>query len=582
MSITSVIKALHGPQGLYKVLVGLPRPLRALKGPAGAPQGPMEKSSASAPFGPKMHREPFSVSPPLPALDIPEHLQAGMPAGQEFEVVLTKLAAVHADAVWQLKNEIQDLKNKLELHDDDDDDDDVPAREDPLELEEQVPVLPANMHKEEEEHTVLRPTEVGGLQKAFTLKDKLQMDAIDESSGNVRNTAHRLSASKHSVRNQLELRKASSKNTLYHMDGKGNTNYRVTCQDWSLTCIVDHPLFNVLGGFIIVINSVVMGVEVELLTGMAQSPLALIIVNEACSQYFLFELVLRVFAQRSVFFRGEGRGWNFFDTALVLLSVVDTLGQLFFRSSALKVMQAFKPLKMLRIARLFRAVRFFGQLYLLVSMIIDSLKQLLWATVLLMIVMYVFAVVLTGNCSEFLQSQSVQETDNQNLAVASEALREPSVGPSAPLRGDEIQAYYGHLHLTVYTLFQTLLGGVSWREVCNPLFHVGVFSPMLFLAYVTFVMVAVLNIITGVFVDNAMTSAKMERNYLVEKELEEKESYVHQLKKFFSALDLDGDGDIEIQEVVAILDDPSLAAYLVVLGIEVHDAERLFRLFDAD
>eukprot|EP00930_Biecheleria_cincta_P071586 TRINITY_DN59076_c0_g1_i1.p1 TRINITY_DN59076_c0_g1~~TRINITY_DN59076_c0_g1_i1.p1 ORF type:complete len:610 (+),score=95.09 TRINITY_DN59076_c0_g1_i1:57-1832(+) len=532
----------------------------------------MENNNSSATFGPKLGRDNSAALLPLRAVDISEHFHASLPASQEFQAVLAKLAEVHADVVCRLKNEIRNLESKLDFHDD------VTAKEqDTLEVEEQVPVMPATGIEEAEARTaVVRFTEVGGARercKTLSFKEKLQMGTIDDSMANVRKTAHRITTV-----SSIGSRRVLYKNSLYHLGA--SANYQVNCRDWSVACLVDHPLFNVLSGVIILVNAVSMGIEVELLAAMAQTPLTLIIANETCSLYFLLELMLRIYAHRSSFFRGEGRGWNLFDMALVFLSVVDYLGELVSGSSALKVMQGFKTLKMLRIVRLFRVVRFFRQLYMLVIMIIDSVKQLIWATVLLLIVIYVFAVVLTGNCSTFLQSLSVQDTDNQNLVVTAG----PSVGlgPLAPVRVQEIEAYYGHLHLTIYTLFQTLLGGVSWRDVCNPLFRVDIFSPILFLAYVTFVMVAVLNIITGVFVENAMVSAKMERNYLVEQEVAQKESYLRDFKKFFEALDVDGNGDIEIHEVVEILDDPTLAAYLRVLGLEVHDAERLFRLLDAD
>lgn len=43
-------------------------------------------------------------------------------------------------------------------------------------------------------------------------------------------------------------------------------------------------------------------------------------------------------------------------------------------------------------------------------------------------------------------------------------------------------------------------------------------SPLLFIFFVLFVMLAVLNIVTGVFVDNAAAAAKTQRDYIIEKE----------------------------------------------------------------
>merc|ERR1712039_1052721 len=46
--------------------------------------------------------------------------------------------------------------------------------------------------------------------------------------------------------------------------------------------------------------------------------------------------------------------------------------------------------------------------------------------------------------------------------------------------------------------------------------------------------------------------------------------------------DVDGDGDISMEEVKIIMEDHALSAYLRVLGFEVLDAERLFSLLDDD
>merc|ERR1719433_2111114 len=78
-----------------------------------------------------------------------------------------------------------------------------------------------------------------------------------------------------------------------------------------------------------------------------------------------------------------------------------------------------------------------------------------------------------------------------------------------------------------------MLGGVSWGVCSDALREVGPLTFLLFFFYVTFTMLAVMNIITGVFVDNAVETARTQREFLVQKEIELKEQYAKDMKKMF-------------------------------------------------
>merc|ERR1712232_1003220 len=56
---------------------------------------------------------------------------------------------------------------------------------------------------------------------------------------------------------------------------------------------------------------------------LGESVLALRTIEMFFCAFFLCELVIRIVADRFEFFRGRERHWNIFDTALVLLCVVE-------------------------------------------------------------------------------------------------------------------------------------------------------------------------------------------------------------------------------------------------------------------
>jgi hypothetical protein len=214
---------------------------------------------------------------------------------------------------------------------------------------------------------------------------------------------------------------------------------------------------------------------------------------------------------------------------------------------------------MLRIVRIFRVFRFFSDLTVLVLMITESFKSLLWALIMLSLIIYVFAICFTAGATEYLKSG-----------------KEPHrIGVSLKFR-------FGSLSRSVNSLVLSMLNGVSWGEVSGPLEKVGWVMAGLFFFYIFFTMFAVLNIITGVFVDNAVQTANNHRDYLVEKYMEVKENYLELIREMFEDMDEDESGSITLEELHKYFRDHRMRSYFQVLGLDAHDCDRLFRLLDED
>merc|ERR1719454_2745941 len=127
-----------------------------------------------------------------------------------------------------------------------------------------------------------------------------------------------------------------------------------------------------------------------------------------------------------------------------------------------------------------------------------------------------------------------------------------------------------------------MLNGISWGLVCDATMHINALQTLLFFFYTMFTILAVLNIITGVFVDNAVETAKTEREFLVQKEMELKEKYVDEMHDLFHEMDADGSGTVSFQEVQEYFGDKRVQSYFQALGLDPTDTERLFRLIDSD
>jgi len=240
--------------------------------------------------------------------------------------------------------------------------------------------------------------------------------------------------------------------------------------------------------------------------------------------------------------------------------------------TATTVVAGVKTLKMLRIIRVFRVFRFSSALARVALMIVDSMKSLLWALIMLAIVVYVFAISLTTSAADW--SKAMVGADNPAWRELVEASADPTLVA--------VHKRFGSLAKTAYTLVQAMLGGISWGEVSDVLMEIDVISPALLLLYVAFTMLAVLNVITGAFVDNALQLASQQRDFQIEEEIETKEEYLRQIKALFKTIDEDGSGEVSRSEIREILEDGTLAAYFRVLGFDTTDADMFFGLLDSD
>ena len=112
--------------------------------------------------------------------------------------------------------------------------------------------------------------------------------------------------------------------------------------------------------------------------------------------------------------------------------------------------------------------------------------------------MYVFAICFTSEATEYLKEENFPD---KNISR-------------------HVHARFGTMSRALNSLVQSMLGGVSWGEISETLMSTGWVTGSLFLFYLFFTRLAVLNIITGVVVDNADESEKTQCEFIVQKEME--------------------------------------------------------------
>jgi len=123
---------------------------------------------------------------------------------------------------------------------------------------------------------------------------------------------------------------------------------------------------------------------------------------------------------------------------------------------------------------------------------------------------------------------------------------------------------------------------MDWDDVVKALAEVGAVNVLLFVFYIIFVQLVVMNVVTGLFLQSAIEQAQQDQEHGIQVRLEEKQVFVERLETLFKELDLTNDGSISLQEFEAHLQSEHMQALLQTFEIENADAWTFFKLLDAD
>lgn len=267
---------------------------------------------------------------------------------------------------------------------------------------------------------------------------------------------------------------------------------------------------------------------------------------------FCIELFLRIMAQGRAFFVGPDWRWNIFDMAIVTLQVVDAVAQEMMVGIG-AFARSVRILRLTRVMRIVRVLRVIGELRGIISSIVGSLRHVLWTLALLLLLIYSLAVVLTQLVSDY----HADVIDNQ-------------LNPQMP---NELTDFFGSVSTSVLTLFQAIAGGCDWIQITSPLTdHISVFATLSVCVYISFVMFAIMNSVTGIFVESATRAARKDTD-----------TFLRNLAcDALVKADLDQNGSIDWAEFQQALRCGEMDLYFEALEFDSQDAVVLFQLLDVD
>lgn len=324
--------------------------------------------------------------------------------------------------------------------------------------------------------------------------------------------------------------------------------------------LVSLEAFDYIMGLAIFANAILMGIQADLAVQSARTgamePPAVRAIAVVLGVIFTIGLVLRIFAYRLDFFTKPGWKWNVFDFTLVFLQISEEVvtaaaytGADNSRSVNLSFMRILRVLRLVRIVRLVRVLRLIRELRTLVQSIASTMTSLLWTVVLLLLLIFVVGICFTQVVAD----------------VAAES-------PQLLQEGTDTFEFYGSLMRSVMSLYQSITSGVSWRDASLPLERHSAVMGLVFAVYIAFAALAMLNVITGVFVESAMASAREENTVTV----------VSRMREIVEQMNINESGQMTWEQFEGQLDNPVMEAYFKSIDLSVTEARSLFLLLDID
>merc|ERR1712137_403657 len=147
---------------------------------------------------------------------------------------------------------------------------------------------------------------------------------------------------------------------------------------------------------------------------------------------------------------------------------------------------------------------------------------------------------------------------------------------------DDLYMYYGTLGRSTYSLVKAVTGGQSWAEISDPLFNFNAFYGVLFVLYVLFTLWALMNVITGIFVEHVARMAQRDAESVVRDELHARREHMQNMKHLFMSADGDNSGGLTLEEFKRHVGNARIRAYFRTLGLDITEAESLYYLLDFD
>jgi hypothetical protein len=270
---------------------------------------------------------------------------------------------------------------------------------------------------------------------------------------------------------------------------------------------------------------------------------------------YSIEFVLKLVRYRWEYFIGPEWKYNWLDCFLLALSYFfefsGTGGNLGFLRT-IRILKLAKALRVLRLVAMFKSLR-----AILVSLI-NTIGTLGWSILMLGVIHFLFGLVVVLRIAQWLTSQ-----------------RE-SGEPVDPEEYEALMLWFGSVFTSMRSLYGTHSGGEGWQTLYSVLRPVGWIEQAFMLFFVFFSQIAILNIILGIFVDDAMKSMECSKEEATFEHEEAQMEIADNIRSLCHEANTAGSGRLSRQEFRAAVSKGQFRSYLDLVGLSAHNLPGFF------
>jgi len=247
--------------------------------------------------------------------------------------------------------------------------------------------------------------------------------------------------------------------------------------------------------------------------------------------YFSIELCVRLAHERGAFLGSKWRWWNLFDMFLVFLA----LGELCMAElldndggSNLTFLRMLRLLKMCRMVRIVRALRFFALLRIYLDQIFGSLLSLFWVFLILVCVLFIFSIAFMQETATYLIERGYPEKSG--------------------IVESTLHAWFKSVPIAMLSLFKAVAGGEDWGKMEAYLGEISLPTRVLFICLLFFTLMGILNVVTGLFCEEAAEMSRHDRDAVEKEEMRKLMAISREIRAIFLEVDADNSGFISAEE----------------------------------
>lgn len=251
---------------------------------------------------------------------------------------------------------------------------------------------------------------------------------------------------------------------------------------------------------------------------------------------------------------------NCIDTVLVVLRILDVwLLSLVGIESGLRLVSSFRIIRMGPAVRHWQATKELRELWIVIGAVAETVKTLFWVGVMLIFVIWIFGILVSMS----LLDRSGAEFDFTYSQWS-------------------FQEYWGSVPRSAFSLFQVATRDNWISSMVSPLVKTEPLLLVIFGSYFCIGALALMNSIIAVVVECTLSAAKASSDKEEEEKLRADAAVMDSLRKIFHDGDTDGSGELDMDELHALICKHQVRDRLKMLRIPFADLDLLFTLLDTD